>query len=399
MTTPFEALREREAKVICKTYGRYPLALDKAQGARLFDLDGKEYVDLLAGLAVVNLGHARADLALVAAEQAQRLVHVSNLFYTEPQVRLAEKLVASCCADKVFFCNSGAEANEAAIKLARRYMRKVRGRDAFKIISLESSFHGRTLGTLGATGQPKFRDGFEPLPAGYVNVPAGDMDAMAKAIDDQCAAVLVEIVQGEGGVNPMTPDYAKGLEKLCRERDALLIVDEIQTGLGRTGKMWAFQHFDMQPDIFTTAKGLANGLPMGAMLATDEVARGFEPGTHATTFGGGPVLAAVACKVLDILEDEQLVRRSAELGARTLARFQGLAAELPEKIVQARGLGLMLAVELAFPAQEVWKQLLELGFVCNVTQERTLRLLPPLVIEEADLIRFAEALRRLLTAN
>jgi len=397
MSIAYESLLERERKVVCQTYGRYPLAVARAKGARLWDLDGREYVDLLAGISVANLGHSRPELTEVMLAQAGKLVKVSNLFLQEEQVVLAEKLTKTCGLAKAFFCNSGAEANEAAIKLARRYMRRVRGREAYGIVTLSGSFHGRTLATLTATGQEgKIKDGFGPLPEGFATVPFGDVAALRSAVTESTAAVLVEMVQGEGGVRPLPADYAEALAALCRERGVLLIADEVQTGLCRTGKFWAHEHFGLAPDILTTAKALANGLPMGAMLACEEVARGFEPGTHATTFGGGGVVSAVAAKVVDILLAEDLAGRAARLGRLALDEAAKLAARHPGTIAQARGLGLMIGIELAFPGTKVWQALLEAGFVLNLTQERVLRLLPPLVIAEADLLAFFAALDRIL---
>ena len=274
MSKDFETLKALEERVLCHTYGRYPLAVDRAEGTRLFDPQGREYIDLLAGISVTNLGHCRQELVDALAVQAGRLWHVSNLFYQEPQLDLAKALLGTCALDKVFFCNSGAEANEAAIKLARRYMRKVKGREAFEIITLSGSFHGRTLATLTATGQAKIKDGFAPLPEGFVTVPWQDMDALEAAMGPATAAVLVEVVQGEGGVRPMGREYARAVERLCRKHDVLFMVDEVQTGLGRTGRFWAHQHYDLDPDVITSSKSLANGLPMGAMLAKDEAAQG-----------------------------------------------------------------------------------------------------------------------------
>lgn len=397
MSVNFDTIKQRDEQVIMRTYGRYPLAVQRAQGTRLYDFDGKEYVDLLAGIAVCGLGHSRPDLARVMAEQAEKLVHVSNLFYQEEQIDLAEKLLGTCQADKVFFCNSGAEANEGAIKLARRFMQVVRKREAFEIVTLEGSFHGRTLATLTATGQTgRIKDGFGPLPQGFVTVPFADACALRSAVTDKTAAVLVEMVQGEGGVRPLPAEFVDALLALRREKGFLLIVDEVQTGMGRTGRFWAHQHFGLTPDIFTTAKGLANGLPMGAVLATDEAAQGFEPGCHATTFGGGGVLSAVASKVLDILAQDKLVERAAEVGAWLLDEAKKLLAKHPDKIAHVRGLGLMLGIELAAPGQAVWKALLEAGFVCNLAHDKVLRLLPPLTIAREDLAAFLQALDGIL---
>jgi acetylornithine aminotransferase len=399
MSVAFEALKERAAKSICNSYGRYPIAVSRAENARIYDLDGKEYVDLLAGIAVTNLGHCRPELAEVMAAQARKLVHVSNLFFQEEQVALAEKLLATCHAGKVFFCNSGAEANEAAVKLARRYAQRIQNRDAYEVVTLLGSFHGRTLSMVAATGQDKIKDGFAPLPEGFKSVPWGDLGAIEAAITDKTAAVLVEIVQGEGGVRPMPREYAQGIQALCRAKNALFMVDEIQTGLCRTGRFWAFQHYGLEPDIFTSSKGLANGLPMGAMLATDKVAAGFVPGSHATTFGGGGVLSAVAAKVVDILVQDKLAERAQELGEYAVGLFNALKAKYPGAIADVRGLGLLLGVELGFPGQEVWSKLIERGFILNLTQERVLRLVPPLTIERADFDAFAAALGEILAAR
>ncbi|MFV0348295.1 MAG: aspartate aminotransferase family protein [Halodesulfovibrio sp.] len=399
MSDTFDALKKREEALLCRTYGRYPLAVKSALGARLYDFDGREYIDLLAGIAVTNVGHCRPELAEVAAEQARKLVHVSNLFYQEEQLVLAEKLLATNHFTKVFFCNSGAEANEAAIKIARRYAQRVKGRVAGEIITFTGAFHGRTLATVAATGQAKFQDGFAPIPTGFRQVEWGNLEALAEAMGPQTAGVLVEIVQGEGGVRPMTAEFAKGIQQLCRERGVLFMVDEIQTGLCRTGKFWAFQHFGLEPDVATSAKALANGLPMGAMMTTDEVARGFEPGSHATTFGAGATMSAVAAKVIDIMCDEKLDKRAAELGDYAMGLFRGIAERHPGTIAEVRGMGLMIGVVLAFPGQDIWKALMAQGFVLNLTQERVLRLVPPLIIAKEDIDTFAAALEELLAAR
>ncbi|MGE4293665.1 MAG: aspartate aminotransferase family protein [Desulfovibrio sp.] len=397
MSSTYNNWVEREKKSIMSTYGRYPLAVARAAGNRLYDPEGREYVDLLAGIAVNSLGHCRPELNRAMIEQAEKLDHVSNLFYQEPQVLLAEKLLSTCDADKVFFCNSGAEANEGAIKLARRYMRKVRKTDAHEIVTLEGSFHGRTLATLTATGQTgKIKDGFGPLPSGFRTVPFGDVCALRNAVSDATAAVMVEMVQGEGGVRPLPQEFMDALLALREEKGFLLIVDEVQSGLCRTGRFWAHQRFNVRPDIFTTAKALANGLPMGAVLATDEVARGFEPGSHATTFGGGPVVAAVASKVLEIMFEEGLAERAEAMGDFARKVLREVVAEHPDKILSLRCIGLMIGVELAFPGQDVWRALLDKGFVLNLTQGSVLRLLPPLTIEEADIANFAAALTEVL---
>ncbi|QGY41174.1 acetylornithine/succinylornithine family transaminase [Pseudodesulfovibrio cashew] len=399
MSNKFDKIKERESSLLCHTYGRYPLAVSKAKDCRLYDLDGEEYIDFLAGIAVCSLGHSRDDLADVMAEQARKLVHVSNLFYQEPQLDLAEKLLSTCAADKVFFANSGAEANEGAIKLARRYMHKVRGEERHEIITLEKSFHGRTLSTLTATGQAgPIKDGFNPLPEGFVTVPFGNVNALRGAINKHTAAIMIEMIQGEGGVRPLPSDYVNDIVALCKENGILLIVDEVQTGLCRTGRFWAHQHYGVTPDIFTSAKALANGLPMGAVLCTDELAKGFEPGSHATTFGGGGVVSAVAAKVIDIMLEEKLDEQAFHMGVFAAQEAEKLRAKHPDKIVGPRGLGLLFGIELAVDGAPVWKGLLEKKMVCNLTQGKILRLVPPLTITKEDISAFMAALDEILSA-
>ena len=396
MSKAFETLAARDAASICHTYARYPLAVAHGRGSRLYDLDGNEYIDLLSGIAVTSLGHAHPEIVETMAEQAARLTHTCNLLYHAEGPALAEKLLATCYAGKVFFANSGAEANEGAIKLARRYMRTIKEREAYEIVTLQGSFHGRTLATLTATGQDKIKDGFAPLPEGFVTVPFNDPDALAAAVTDRTAAVMVEMVQGEIGVRPLSEEFVAALEELRRKHGFLLIVDEVQTGLCRTGKFWAHQHYGITPDIFTAAKPLANGLPMGAVLMCEEAARGFAPGSHGTTFGGGPLLCAVAAKVLDIMQRDHLAQRAAELGLYLGGLLEELRQDMPDKIAEIRGLGLMIGVELAVPGKPVWEELLKRGFIVNLVGERVLRLLPPLIIEQQDLELFALALGAIL---
>ncbi|MDR2161884.1 MAG: aspartate aminotransferase family protein [Desulfovibrio sp.] len=393
----FEKLRQEEEALLFRTYGRYPVAVARGQGARLWDYAGREYVDLLAGIAVDALGHCHPEVTESVIRQAGRLVHVSNLFYQKEQLVLARALLDTAPhLGKVFFCNSGAEANEAAIKLARRYQQRVRGRDAQEIITFQGAFHGRTLATLAATGHPRFSDGFAPLPGGFRQIPWGDPAALEAAVSPATAGVLLEIVQGEGGIRPATPAFAAAVQEICRRSGALLLVDEVQSGLGRTGKWWAFQHFGLSPDIVTVAKALAGGLPMGAMLGTDGVAGGFVAGSHATTFGGGALVATAAAKVLEIIARDRLAERAGELGAWAGERFRAVGRARPGTIAEVRGLGLMIGIELAGPGGEVWAALLEKGFILNLTQERVLRLLPPLNIEREDLEAFAVALEEAL---
>ncbi len=399
MSHAFDTIRAEEERLLCRSYSRYPLAIVRGEGARLWDADGREYVDLLAGIAVTALGHCNPEVNAALEAQARKLWHVSNLFYQEEQLELARRLLSTTHHGKAFFCNSGAEANEACIKLARRYMRKVKQRDAFEIITLSGCFHGRTLGTLAATGRESLSDGFTPLPEGFRQVPSCDLDALAAAMTPATAAVLLECVQGEGGIVPLPADYLRGVEALCRERGALLLCDEVQCGMGRTGKFWAFQHAGLTPDAISVAKSLANGLPMGAMLATDEAARGFEPGSHATTFGGGALTSAVAAKVVEILLRDDIPARAARLGAALMDRLRALQARLPEKIREVRGAGLMIGVELAVEGKPVWEELLRRGFICNLCHGMTLRLLPPLTIPEVDLDSFAVTLEDILAGR
>ena len=392
-----EEIQKGEAAALCRTYARYPLAVNRGLGTKLFSPEGRIYTDLLAGIAVCNLGHSHPELVDVIRAQAAKLIHVSNLFYQEEQVDLAKKLLGTCHLDRVFFCNSGAEANEGAIKLARRYMREGRGQERYEIITVTGSFHGRTLATLTATGQDKIKTGFGPLPEGFVTVPFGDLEAMRAAMNDRTAAVLIEMIQGEGGVKPLPDDYARGLADLCAERGVLLMIDEIQTGVGRTGKFWAHQHLGLKPDVVTVAKGLAGGLPMGAVMCTEEVSKGFPPGSHGTTFGGNALISAVASKVIEIIERDDLCGRAARLGEHLRKRLEALKERLPGHIAEVRVHGLMIGIELTRPGAEVWKALLEAGFVLNLTQDTVLRLLPPLVITEEELDAFTDALESILT--
>jgi len=394
--TSFDAIRQEEEALLFKTYARYPVAIDRGLGSRLWDTDGKEYMDLLAGIAVTSLGHCHPEIAEVMAVQSRKLIHVSNLFYQQEMLVLAKRILATAHFDKVFFCNSGAEANEAAIKLARRYQQRVKNTDAYEVITFEGCFHGRTLATLAATGRANLQGGFAPMPDGFRNIPYGDPAALASAVSGKTAAVLLELVQGEGGIRPATPEFAQAVARICQDKGVLFMVDEVQAGLCRTGKWWSFQHFDIKPDILTTAKALANGLPMGAMMGTDEVAKAFVPGSHATTFGGAALLSAVAAKVLEIMERDKLMDRAGTLGAWAMKRFRAVGENCPGCIRDVRGMGLMIGIDLAFPGNAVREALLQKGFILNLTQDTVLRLVPALTIEQDDLERFAVALEEVL---
>lgn len=387
--------QRRGDAVLMPTYARQPLVLVRGEGARVWDEQGREYLDLLAGIAVCNLGHAHPAISAAVCRQMAALVHVSNLYYTRPQIELAEKLISLSFADQVFFCNSGAEANEGAIKLCRRYSREKFGPGRYKIICAQNSFHGRTLATLSATGQSRFWDGFEPLVPGFVFVPFGDLEATAAAIDAATCAILVEPIQGEGGVRIPPPAYLPGLRQLCDQHQLLLVLDEIQVGLGRTGRLFAYEHAGIKPDIITLAKALANGLPIGAILATKEVAAAFVPGSHASTFGGGPVVTTAAKTVLDILAQPEFLAEVREKGAYFLAGLQELQRQRP-LIKEVRGLGLILGVELDREGVPLVAACREQGALINCTQGNILRFLPPLVITREEIDRFLEILDQVL---
>lgn len=385
----------RADKVVMNTYGRQPLVLVKGEGCRVWDDQGREYLDLVAGLAVCNLGHAHPEVARAAAAQLTQLVHVSNLYYSTPMVELAELLVRLSFADRVFFANSGAEVNEGAIKLVRRYSRERFGPGRHRIICTENSFHGRTLGALSATGQSKFWQGFDPLLEGFLFVPFNDLKALAAAVDESVCAVLLEPIQGEGGVCLPDADYLKGVRRLCAENHLLLVLDEIQTGLGRTGRLFAHEHFGIRPDVMTLAKALAGGLPMGALLATAEVAGSFVPGAHASTFGGGPVIAAAATTAVALLSDEKLLAEVRAKGDYLQKALLKLMAGFPV-IRQVRGLGLMWGLELAREGGPLVAACRERGVLVNCTQGNVVRLLPPLIVSTEELNRGLQVLEEAL---
>jgi predicted acetylornithine/succinylornithine family transaminase len=379
----FEELRTLDAEHVMQTYGRLPVAFVRGEGTLLYDSDGNRYLDFLAGLAVVSLGHAHPDVADAIAEQARTLLHVSNLYYNDVQPVVAARLDALLGGDgRVFFCNSGAEANECAIKLARRHGQLHGGPDRYHVVSAYASFHGRTLTTLAATGQPQKQETFQPLPSGFRQVAYDDLDVLEAALDDRVAAVLLEAVQGEGGVNPASPEYLLGVRRLCDEREALLIVDEVQTGLGRTGRWFAFEHAGVRPDVVTMAKALGNGVPIGACWARADVAAAFKPGDHATTFGGQPLATRAALAVLDVMERERVPERAARAGARLsegLSKLDGIS--------DVRGVGLLLAAELAGErdAPAVAQRCLERGLVLNAVTPKALRLAPPLLVRDEEI--------------
>lgn len=385
----------RADNVLMTTYARTPVVFTKGRGATLWDAEGKEYTDFVAGIAVCNLGHAHPGVAEAVCNQAGRLVHVSNLYYTEPMIRLAELITANSFADRVFFCNSGAEANEGAIKLARKYF-KVKGQDErCEIITMEKSFHGRTLATLTATGQDKIKEGFAPLPTGFKYAPFNDLAGVEARIDDKTAAIMVEPVQGEGGVIVPDKSFLQGLRSICDQKGILLIFDEVQVGLGRLGSLFGYQKFETTPDIMTLAKGLANGLPMGAVTAVESVAAAFTPGSHATTFGAGPVISSAGVVVLETLTGDGFLDQVEQTSAHFIARLKELGKH--DCVKGVRGMGLLLGLELDRPASPIQKALFEAGFIVNVTQETILRFVPPLIITLAEIDNMIETLDRILS--
>jgi acetylornithine/N-succinyldiaminopimelate aminotransferase len=371
-------------KVMAKTYKRFPIVITKGKGCSLWDAEGKKYIDFVSGIAVCNLGHAHPRISEALSKQADILLHVSNLYYTEPQIELASLLTENSFADRVFFCNSGAEANEAAIKLARKYFKDKGESERYRIITMEKSFHGRTMATLSATGQDKIRKGFEPILEGFDYIPFNDIDAMRKSINSSTCAVLLEPIQGEGGVRCPDPDYLKAVRRLCDEKRVLLIFDEIQTGMGRTGKFFAYEHFGIEPDIITLAKALANGLPIGAMLASEEVAQAFGPGAHASTFGGTPIITAASIQVVKVLLEEKLFHHCAKIGAYFKERLQDLKAK-HESIVDVRGMGLLLGMKLKIEGDTIVNSCMEKGFLINCIQGNILRFIPPLIVEKEEI--------------
>lgn len=391
-----QRVTELTDKYLMRTYRRAPVAFVSGQGARLVDAEGKTYLDFVAGIAVSVLGHNHPALTAAIRNQASRLLHVSNLYHIPQQADLARWLVEHSACHRAFFCNSGAEANEAAIKLARRWGRR-NGGARYEIIVAEHSFHGRTLGTLAATVQPKYQQGFEPLPAGFVPVPFGDVEALSGAIGPATCAVMLEPIQGEGGIHIPPSAYLPEVRRLCDERGLLLILDEVQSGMGRTGKLFAYEHAGIAPDVLTLAKGLGGGVPIGALLATAEVADAFGPGDHGSTFGGNPLVCAAALAVVTTIEREDIVRRAAHVGAYALQRLRALAAR-HEVITEVRGLGLMLAVELSVEAAPIVDACRERGLLVNAVKPNTLRLVPPLVITTADVDEAVEMLDAVLAA-
>jgi acetylornithine/N-succinyldiaminopimelate aminotransferase len=381
---------------VAHTYARYPVVLVRGKGTRVWDQEGEEYLDFVSGLAVCNLGHCHPRVVKTIQGQAEKLIHVSNFYYIEPQIQLASLLCKHSFADKVFFCNSGAEANEGALKLARKFAKEEIGKDRYEIITMEGSFHGRTLATLTATGQEKFHKGYEPLMPGFKYVPFNDIGAVKKAIDPKTCAVMVEPIQGEGGVNCPSEGYLKALREICDENRLLLIFDEIQVGMGRTGKLFAYEHEGVEPDMLTLAKSLAGGVPIGALLIKQEISDGFKPGDHASTFGGNPLASAAGVAALTAILEEGMLENCRKMGDYFLSELDKMKNKFPF-IKEVRGKGLILGMELKIDGSSIVKEMLKKRVLINCTMGNILRFLPPLIVTQEEIDRVVATLEEVLT--
>ncbi|MBI2876614.1 MAG: acetylornithine transaminase [Candidatus Tectomicrobia bacterium] len=386
-----EELFQWSERYLAPTYRRAPMVLVRGEGARVWDSEGKAYYDFVSGIAVNNLGHCHPEVVEAIRKQAGQLLHVSNLYHIEPQAHLGKLLVENSFADRAFFCNSGAEANEAAIKLARRYAYLHHGEGRAEILAMEGSFHGRTMATLTATGQSKFWEGYAPLLPGLRHIPFGDLAAAEAALSPQTCAILVEPIQGEGGVKIPPPDYLPGLRRLCDRHGLLLIYDEVQTGMGRTGTLFAYEDFQAPPDIMTLAKALAGGVPIGAMLAREEVMQAFTPGSHASTFGGNPLASAAAVAAVQVLLRGELLENCRKVGRYLMGQLEELKGHYT-LVKEVRGKGLMIGMELEIPGAPIVDACRERGFLINCTVDRVIRLVPPLVITEREVDQLIAAL-------
>ncbi len=388
---------EEGNRFLMNTYQRFPLVFQKGRGCRVYTTEGKEYIDFVGGIAVNVLGHCHPRVVVAIQKQAQRLIHVSNLYYNELQTKLAKLLVENSFADRVFFCNSGAEANEAAIKLARKYSKQRYGENRYEIITAYNSFHGRTMATISATGQDKVKEGFEPLLPGFRHVRYNDIEELKRAINESTCAVMLEPIQGEGGVIVPSKEYLQQVRRLCSEKGLLLIFDEVQTGIGRTGTLFAYEQFGIEPDIMTLAKGLGGGFPIGAMLARDRIAEVFTPGSHASTFGGNPLACAAAIATLEtVLEDGIMLYECKTKGEYFMQRLLELKDRFSTVVVDVRGMGLMLGMQLSRDCAPVVKACMERGILVNCTAGNTLRFTPPLTVTLDDIDILVEVLKDVL---
>jgi predicted acetylornithine/succinylornithine family transaminase len=386
---------QKSGKFLTPNYRRQPIALTHGKGMKVWDSNGKEYLDFVAGIATVNLGHAHPAVSKAICEQSRKLVHTSNLYHIQPQIELAELLVKHSALDQAFFCNSGTEANEAAIKLARKYSHEKSKRGP-RIIAAKNSFHGRTYGGLSATGQEKFKTGFEPLLPGFDFVEFGDSGALEKAVDENTCAVMLEVVQAEGGINIPHKDYFPAVRRICDNHNLLLILDEVQTGMGRLGKLFGYEWAGVKPDIITLAKALGNGVPIGAMLARKEVAEVLTPGSHASTFGGNFIASAAALATAKEIIRKKLYKRAEKIGEYFMDRLDELAESHPS-IKEVRGVGLMIGAELAIDkCERVVDAMRDAGFLVNVTQGKVLRFVPPLIVSTKEIDKLVSMLDKVL---
>lgn len=390
-------IKKMATKYIINTYGERQLALVRGKGCYVWDADGRKYLDFLGGLAVNGLGHCHPKVVEAIQEQADKLLHVSNLYYIEPQAKLAKLLIDNSTMEQCFFCNSGAEANEAAIKLARKYTKEKIDSNRSSIITMENSFHGRTLATITATAQPKYHKGFEPMMPGFEYVPFDDLEAVKNAIDDGTCAILVEPIQSEGGVNVPSPGYLEGLRDLCDENNLLLIFDEVQTAMGRLGKFFGYQSYDVEPDILTMAKSLGGGVPIGAMLTKQHIAESLGPGTHAATFGGNPLVCAAAIAAVTTVIEENLPENAAKMSEYFMGKLLDLKGKFPEKIEGVRGRGLIIGLVLAIDGKPVASKCIDNGLLTICTMDHVLRFLPPLIINEKHIDEAVEIVEKVLS--
>jgi acetylornithine/N-succinyldiaminopimelate aminotransferase len=380
-------------KYIMCTYKRVPFCPEKAKGARVWDIDGREYLDFFPGWAVSGIGHCHPMVGAAVAKQARKLMHVSNNYYSELQGMLAKRIIEASFPGKVFFGNSGAEANEAAVKLARKYGHD-RGR--YQIITMTKSFHGRTLGMIAATGQDKVKKGFEPLPEGFIHIPFNDIEALKEAVNGKTAAVMFEPIQCEGGINIAGKEYMQAVRKLCDEKDIVMILDEVQTGMGRTGEMFCYQLYGITPDVMTLAKAIGGGVPIGACVARGKFADVLTPGTHASTFGGSPLVSAAALAVFDAIKKEKLLQNTKKMGAYLAGKLEGLKKKY-HFVKEIRAIGLVIGMELNIKGDDIYQKCLEEGLLINCTQETVLRIMPPMTVNKKEIDKAVSILDRVLS--
>ena len=385
---------ERGESFVMNTYKRFPIVLEHGEGLYVYDENGRKYLDFVAGIAVNTLGHGHPGLAKVISEQAGKMLHVSNLYWTQSQIDIAEKLVKNSCFGKAFFCNSGAEANEGALKITRKYAERHHP-ERYEIIAMNDSFHGRTMGALTATGQPKYKKGLDPLLPGVVHVDFNDFDALKKTVNEKTAGIMLEPIQAEGGIIPVNEEYLKKVRKLCDDNDILLIYDEVQCGMGRLGHLFAYQYYGVKPDMVSLAKGIAGGVPMGAMLATDKVAECFAPGDHAATFGGNPLAAAAACFIFDQLTETDLLDNVRKQGEYLTKKLMELKDRLPV-VTDVRGAGLLQGLELGVEAGPVISDCIESGLLLVNAGTNVIRFVPALIVGKAEIDECAGILSKVL---